>query len=222
MSYPFHIGENLTACAAARDISGFVSLVERNFQVIMNAPSESWSVKKLRLSALVSLVVRAVYRTGASPAALQRLGLDCYKHLSKVRVGQREEMRSLLLGFSHQALKLIPDSFRRQPSLLQRFLKEVNESQQAPRGVQSVARSLDVSASHLCRAIKMATGRTPSEYIRLAKLSRARDRLLTMSVTQAAADSGFGKVTTFISHFHRHYGETPGAFKKRMSLDALS
>lgn len=219
MSYPFYLGENLNACAAARDIAGFVNLVERNFHVIVNAPAESATVKKLRLSALVSLVVRAVYRTGASPMQLQELGIDCYKQMSRLRAGQRDEMRKLLVAFSRRALTLIPDRARRAPTLLQRFLAEINDNDGTPLAVAQVARTLNVSASHLCRAIRTATGRTPSEYIRVAKLSKARERLLHVSVTQAAADCGFGKVTTFIALFHKHYGETPGAFRKRMSSD---
>jgi AraC-like DNA-binding protein len=46
--------------------------------------------------------------------------------------------------------------------------------------------------------------------------------LATHSVTQAALDSGFSKVSTFISLFRKNYGETPGVFKRRMLMGRQS
>jgi len=222
MSYPFYLGESLNSRAAARDFAGFEMLVKRNVDVILNAPHESPSVKKLRVSALISLVVRAVFRSGANPVELFGLSSDTYRKLSKVPAGRRDDIKSLLMGFASKALKLVPEVSYAHPSLLQRFFDEVDGDKEGQLTVELCARSLNVSASHLCRAIKSATGRTPSEYIRLAKLSRGRELLATHSVTQAALESGFSKVSTFISLFRKNYGETPGVFKRRMSMGQMT
>ncbi|PYV36704.1 MAG: hypothetical protein DMG06_30125 [Acidobacteria bacterium] len=217
MTYPFYLGENLVSCAASRDFVGFTTLVGRNVDVIMNAPHESPSVKKLRVSAIISLTVRAVYRTGADSEKLQHLGLETYRKLSRISGRARDDIKYLLVTFASQALKLVPEVLHRHPNLLQRFFEQIEQHKDGQLTVELVATSLKVSGSHLCRAIKMATGRTPSEYIRLSKLSRARELLATHSVTEAALDAGFSKASTFISLFRKTYGETPGVFKRRMS-----
>lgn len=218
MAYPYYLGENLISCAASRDFVGFVNLAQRNIDVVLNAPQELPSVTKLRVSAILSLVARAVYRTGADPAKLQSLVLEAYRTLSKIPARERDEIRAMLVTFSSEALKLVPDALQPHSSLLQRFFDQIEQDKDGLLTVDRVAHSLQLSASHLCRAIRSATGRTPSEYIRLAKLTRARDMLATHSVTQAALDSGFSKVSTFISLFRKNYGETPGAFKRRILM----
>lgn len=183
----------------------------------MNAPHEPPSVKKLRVSAIISLTVRAIYRTGADPEKLQHLGLETYRKLSRISGRGRDEIKELLVTFASQALKMVPEVLHKHPSLLQRFFEQIERHKDGQLTVELVASNLNVSGSHLCRAIKMATGRTPSEYIRLSKLSRARELLATHSVTEAALDAGFSKASTFISLFRKTYGETPGVFKRRMS-----
>jgi AraC-like DNA-binding protein len=218
VTYPFYLGENLVSCAASRDFVGFTTLVRRNVDVIMNAPNEAPSVKKLRVSAIISLTVRAVYRTGADPDKLQHLGVETYRKLSGISGRERNEIKDLLVTFASQALRMVPEILHRHPSLLQRFFQQIEQHKGGQLTVELVATSLNVSASHLCRVIKMATGRTPSEYIRLSKLSRARELLACHSVTEAALDAGFCKTSTFIALFRKTYGETPGVFKRRMSI----
>jgi hypothetical protein len=79
VAYPFYLGENFNLTAASRDLVGFSNLVQRNVDVILNTPGERATVRKLRVSAMISLVVRAVYRTGAEPEKIQELGINCYK-----------------------------------------------------------------------------------------------------------------------------------------------
>lgn len=217
MSYPFYLGESLVATAASRDATAFTSLAKRNFNVIMNTHSQSGMIKKLRLATLVSLISRAVYRAGGNPDHVFEMSMVCCEQLSKVRVHQREELERVLLGFSRAAFELIPEiSYRRPPNLLQRFLEELDQDKEGQFSVEQAAQKLKVSTSYLCRVIKAATGRTPSEYIRLAKLSRARTLLASTTVTDAALESGFHKVSAFIEQFRKHYGETPGTYKRRL------
>jgi len=61
------------------------------------------------------------------------------------------------------------------PSLLQRFLNVLEQEREGKLTVEQVARKLNMSPSHLSRLIKMTTGRSPSEHIRVSKLkARAR------------------------------------------------
>lgn len=219
MAYPFYLGENFNSTAASRDLVGFSNLVKRNVDVILNTPGERATVRKLRVSAVISLVVRAVYRTGAEPEKIQELGTNCYKKLAKLSAGQRAEIKNLLVAFSEDAIRLVPETVKPHPSLLQRFFDEIGKATVESATVSAVASALGVNPSHLCRAIKTATGRTPSEYIRRAKLARARELLVNSSVTQAGLDSGFSKISAFIALFRKHYGETPKEYKKRMQAN---
>jgi len=132
-------------------------------------------------------------------------------------VQQRQELKAVLTTFCASAIQLVPEFPRSHPNLLQRFLCELEHDKEGRLTVDLVARKLNVSASHLSRTVKLATGRSPSEYIRISKLSRARERLAETSVTEAALESGFGKVSAFIALFRKHHGETPGAWKRRLS-----
>jgi len=215
VSYPFYLGESLVATAASHDLTAFSNLVERNFSVIINTHAQSATVKKFRLAGLVSLITRAVYRAGGNPDRAFDLSMDCYEEIGKLRIDERDKLASVLQTFCHAAFELIPKTSFRPPNLLQRFLQELEQDKEQL-SVETVARKLNVSTSYLCRVIKVATGRTPSEYIRLAKLSQARSLLATTTVTNAAMESGFSKVSAFIELFRKHYGETPGIYKRRL------
>jgi AraC-like DNA-binding protein len=116
----------------------------------------------------------------------------------------------------------VPERSKPHPSLLERFFDEIAKENNPGADVAGVAGALGVDPSHLCRAVKVATGRTPRDYIRQAKLSRGRELLFTSSVTQAALGSGFAKVSTFIALFRKCYGETPGTLKRRISFAGMS
>ncbi len=222
MSYPWYLGESLVATAASHDLTAFTNLAKRNLDVIMNTHSQSATVKKLRLASLVSLISRAAYRAGGNPDRVFDMSMVCYEQISKLRIGQREELKKTLLAYCSSTFELIPEVSCRRPNLLQRFLQELDQDKEGQLSVEGVAGKLKVSTSYLCRVLKVATGRTPSEYIRLAKLSRARDLLATTTVTYAALESGFNKVSAFIELFRKHYGQTPGAYKRGLLSGGLT
>ncbi len=218
MSYPFYLGESLAAAASSRDEAALINLVKRNFEVIMNTHSQSGTMRKLRVAQLEALISRAVYRAGADPDRVFETSMRFLEQISKLRVRQREELRNTLTAFCSCLMQLIPDFPRSHPSLLERFLNVMEQDKEGKLTVEQVARKLSMSPSHLSRVIKMATGRSPSEYIRASKLRRARERLASASVTQAALESGFGKVSSFIALFRKYQGETPGVYKRRLAL----
>jgi AraC-like DNA-binding protein len=222
MSYPFYLAENLVAMAASRDLVAFTNLARRNFEVIMNTHSQSGTMRKLRVAQLESLISRAVYRAGGNPDLLFEMSMVFLEKISKLRVNQREELKHVLTTFCARSLELVPETPQNHPNLLQRFLHELEQDNEGQLSVAMAARKLNVSTSYLCRAIKLATGRRPSEYIRLAKLSQARNLLARTSVTNAALESGFHKVSAFIELFRKHYGETPGVYRRRILVGSLS
>lgn len=66
--------------------------------------------------------------------------------------------------------------------------------------LDALAQSLGLSASHLHRVFKQATGMTPRQYVAALRLSKARDRLEQgASVTEAIYDAGYSSSSRFYS-----------------------
>ncbi len=218
MSYPFYLGETLVTAAACRDVAALCGLAKRNFDVIMNTHSQSWTMRKMRVVQLEALISRAIYRAGAAPEPLFDISMEFLDRLSRTAARDRQQLKTILIDFCHSAMRLVPEFPRSHPNLLQRFLRLVDEDVEGKLKVAEAARTLTVSVAHLSRIVKISTGRSPHEHIRLRKLGRARDRLAEVTVTQAALENGFGKVSTFISLFRKYHGETPGAYKRRVTF----
>ncbi len=216
MSYPFYLAENLNR--TVRDETAFVTLALRNFEAIMQTHSQSATMKKMRVIQLEALISRAIYRTGAEPDPLFRKSMEFLQKLSKTPVDRSDCLRTVLVEFCEEVLRQVPNETSRVPSLLERFFEYIRNEAANPLTVAVVAQALSVSPSHLSRAVRLATGRPPSEFIRFTKLARGRERLATSSVTRAALDSGFNKVSAFIAQFRKQYGETPGTYKRRLEM----
>jgi AraC-like DNA-binding protein len=211
MRYPFHLGENLTALARARDFEAVVHLTGRNFDLVMNAQSQSQTLRKLRVVQLQATVTRAIYRAGADPHRLFECEMVYLEKISRIRADDRAGLRSLMLAFTRDAIALIPQHPSAHPNLVQRFLREV---EQGALPVSEVARRLGVTAAYLSRVVKQTTGRSPRQHILHHRLGRARDVLAKGSVADAAREAGFAKVSAFIAQFRRCYGDTPGAYRR--------
>ena len=87
---------------------------------------------------------------------------------------------------------------------------------QALWSVQAYAERIGVTPGYLTEAIKTATGRTPSQLIREARVHEAK-RLLArtdLSVRQIAARTGFADSAYFCRFFRRETGLSPGDFRR--------
>jgi AraC-like DNA-binding protein/quercetin dioxygenase-like cupin family protein len=74
-----------------------------------------------------------------------------------------------------------------------------------------------VSASHLARSLKAATGRTPTEYINGLRLRRAAFLLTTtdLAIAEIAAECGFAQLSYFYRLFAARYDLPPHAYRQR-------
>ncbi|MFI9203098.1 AraC family transcriptional regulator [Streptomyces sp. NPDC053048] len=92
----------------------------------------------------------------------------------------------------------------------------LTESAGADGSVGAYAARLGVSVGHLNEVVKQATGRTPGELVRAARLLEAK-RLLTgsaLAVGQVARRVGFTDPAYFCRFFRRETGISPGAFRR--------
>ena len=82
--------------------------------------------------------------------------------------------------------------------------------------VNDIARSVNLSPSHLSRLFKMRTGFSPHEFITLRRIDAAKELLLTtpLSVKQIAFRVGYHSESNFITSFSGKTGMTPAVFRK--------
>jgi AraC family transcriptional regulator len=89
--------------------------------------------------------------------------------------------------------------------------------------LSDLAETALVTSEHLCRLFKQATGHTPVETVRLARLDAAAV-LITRSnyaVKQVAAMYGFSSPFHFSRRFHEAFGMSPREMRQRVRSGAI-
>ncbi|PQD98962.1 AraC family transcriptional regulator [Mycobacterium sp. EPG1] len=83
-----------------------------------------------------------------------------------------------------------------------------------PLTVTRLARQANLSQSAFSRAFKQATGRSPYQFVKEKRLTRARVLLdeARLSVTEVSHDVGYLSLSHFIKEFRNQYGTTPGEY----------
>ena len=162
MQYPFYLAENLTPVALAGDHRSFTDLLERNFTAIMNTRNQTPTVKWLRVVQLQAHITRAVLRAGGKPYDLFAVSQSYLERISRISVHERAVLKELIVEYSREALNRLPAGAETQSGIVQRFLRSLENCDLRTLTVQSLADVLHVTPSHLCRAVRQATGRTPT------------------------------------------------------------
>ena len=122
-------------------------------------------------------------------------------------------------GFSHcvplQGEKAAADAiFSR---LTEEYARDLEAHFAEPLTVAELAARFYVSPGHLAHSVRALAGYSPKQYLRLLRLSYAKELLETTeaSVAEIALRSGFSDVNNFIRAFRLRYGEAPGRFRRR-------
>ncbi len=91
---------------------------------------------------------------------------------------------------------------------------EANLSRRIP--VRELARILDLSASHFCRAFKSTFGASPRDYVLRRRIELAQGLMLTTteSLSAIAVRCGMCDQPHFTRYFHRIVGETPYMWRR--------
>lgn len=79
--------------------------------------------------------------------------------------------------------------------------------------LDALAQTVNISSSHLRRLFKQATGMAPHQYLINLRVNRAKELLLTnsLSISEVAAEVGFADQSHLHRHFKRIFGITPKA-----------
>jgi AraC family transcriptional regulator of adaptative response / DNA-3-methyladenine glycosylase II len=83
-------------------------------------------------------------------------------------------------------------------------------------GIESLARSLGVTARHLRRVFEREFGVSPVQYLQTRRLLLAKSLLTdtALPITQVALTAGFGSIRRFNDLFKKRYRMTPASFRK--------
>jgi len=86
--------------------------------------------------------------------------------------------------------------------------------------LEGMARVAKLSPRTFLRRFQRATGRTPTEYLQLLRVERARDRLerASLSFDEIARGVGYEDPGAFRRVFQRVMGLTPGEYRRRFGL----
>lgn len=79
-----------------------------------------------------------------------------------------------------------------------------------------ICRVAGLSASHLCRVMKIDTGLTPYSFVLRVRVDCARQMLLTtkLPLAEIALACGFSNQSHFCTTFKKFTGQTPGQFRR--------
>jgi AraC-like DNA-binding protein len=101
--------------------------------------------------------------------------------------------------------------------------RRLREDPAAPIRLADLAGAAHVSPEHLCRVFATATGRSPMETVRLARLDRAAELLARsdLPVAAVAAAVGFRDPYHFSRRFRAAYGRSPTAVRRGVQAGEL-
>jgi AraC family transcriptional regulator len=100
---------------------------------------------------------------------------------------------------------------------ISRVLHAMDTDFHEPIELAGLAALAGMSKYHFLRTFQRVTGVTPYQHLIGLRLRRAVSRLIDSSapVAEIAYAAGFGDLSTFHSTFRAHFGESPGAFRRR-------
>ena len=84
--------------------------------------------------------------------------------------------------------------------------------------ISDIAARLGISTAYLRREFSACFGTSPINYLKSARLSKAKAMLLfeSLSIDEVALACGFSGAGYFIREFRRYTAETPGSYRRRL------
>ncbi|MGM1057741.1 helix-turn-helix domain-containing protein [Saccharothrix sp. Mg75] len=190
----------------ARDLDGFVVLFTDDF--LLDHPADRDLLRRLSARPWLTL---------DDPGPIGRLVAELDEEHR--RGGEESVLRALLHVLVVRATRL-PATPAASPSptgaVAGEFARLLGRVERGTWSVRAYAERIGVTPGHLTEAVKAATGRTPSQLVREARVREAK-RLLArtdLSVRQVAGRVGFGDPAYFCRFFRRETGTSPGGFRR--------
>jgi len=101
---------------------------------------------------------------------------------------------------------------------LKRAMEYINANLAGDIRIESIAKQLDLSASHFAHEFRDTTGQTPYQYLLDQRIARAKDllRRTNLPVQYISASTGFRFPANFVRTFRARVGLTPDAWRRNL------
>jgi AraC-like DNA-binding protein len=112
---------------------------------------------------------------------------------------------------------MAPNQTRPGATGLEEICRFIDRHYARPLTVRMLARRANLSPFHFIRAFRTATQQTPHQYVRMKRIERAKELLVTtpLPITEVCDRVGFHSLGSFSSLFRRLTGETPAAYRRQ-------
>lgn len=170
----------------------------------------------------VELLVRVAFEDPTTARILEILSREAVQSEGSFRLflEQAIDLLCLQLIRAHSAFGASAPPFAKGLARWQvkRVTAYMRENLDRSVGLAELAALVDLSRFHFCRALRLATGHTPHQWLMRARMERAR-RLLadpSLSVTDIALSVGYETPSAFTASFRRIVGMTPSQFRRSL------
>jgi AraC family transcriptional regulator len=153
-----------------------------------------------------------VLRNGTAPLQAARLHLET----RRVDTASTLAIEGILSNLIAELMRVRELSERVAPRWLRRTTEALNSAYTSVPSLIDLAADAGVHPGHLARTFRRFTGCSPGEYLRLARLGRARRDLAEgrKPLSAVALDAGFYDQAHFTRVFRDRVGVTPGTYRR--------
>jgi AraC-like DNA-binding protein len=160
---------------------------------------------------------------GAQDARMQEIMLAIRREAEEHRAGIRHRVRALCTNLVVHVARLLHDGPAEPKNTAAGHGFAANQAKEYLR--RNFAKSLTlgevawhtkVSEEHLARIFRKVTGQTVFDYLRTIRLEAAKTLLINSSktLTEIAAETGFGSLSLFSRNFGKYIGQSPSAYRQ--------
>jgi AraC-like DNA-binding protein len=101
---------------------------------------------------------------------------------------------------------------------IKRAIRLMNSQEGMQLSLSQVAEEVGLSLSSFSQKFKLMTEQNPKQYLTQLRLKAAKRHLTSMSVTDAAYETGYDNISHFIRLFKNEFGQTPKQFQRSMMI----
>ncbi|SFO90482.1 AraC-like ligand binding domain-containing protein [Amycolatopsis arida] len=194
-----------------RDLTGFVVLFTDDF--LLDHPEDRDLLRRLSERPWLALD-EAAHRGTA------RLIAELDEEYRRRAEGAESVLRALLHVLVVRAARLAAPAVAASPArpgaVAAEFARLTDRTDLTEWSVRGYAERIGVTPGHLTEAVRAATGRTPSQLLREARVAEAKRLLVktALTVRQVAGRLDFADPAYFCRFFRRETGVSPGDFRR--------
>jgi AraC-like DNA-binding protein len=160
---------------------------------------------------------------GAQDARMQEIMLAIRREAEDHRAGIRHRVHALCTNLVVHVARLLHDGPAAAKTTAAGHGFAANQAKEylrrnfaKPLTLGEIAWHTKVSEEHLARIFRKVTGQTVFDYLRTIRLETAKTLLINSSktLTEIAAETGFGSLSLFSRNFSKYIGQSPSAYRQ--------